>query len=143
MALNWTKKVDGVDDVKAKDVNDLAGAIQDLEANPAMHPYIGSNNNWYVFNTVKGIYVDSGIPANRVGPQGPKGETGSQGPQGPKGEIGPQGIQGPKGESGVTVPTNGFFTLSVAENGNLVATVPDGASSPPLAIVNGNLVYTV
>ena len=35
------------------------------------------------------------------GPQGPKGETGSQGPKGDQGETGPQG---PKGETGETGP---------------------------------------
>lgn len=38
-----------------------------------------------------------------IGPQGPKGDTGSTGPQGPKGDTGatgPQGPAGPKGDTG-------------------------------------------
>ena len=76
-----------------------------------------------------------------TGPIGPKGATGPTGPQGVKGdqgERGPQGIQGVKGDkgergdSGITVPTAGFFTLSVDGNGDLWATVADGAGKPPL-----------
>ncbi|MEG2983109.1 MAG: hypothetical protein RR835_00295, partial [Peptostreptococcaceae bacterium] len=37
-----------------------------------------------------------------MGPQGPKGDTGSAGPQGPKGDTGLAGPQGPKGDTGAT-----------------------------------------
>lgn len=37
-----------------------------------------------------------------IGPQGPKGDTGSTGPQGKQGETGPTGPQGAKGEAGAT-----------------------------------------
>ena len=63
------------------------------------------------------LHVWDGSTWNNVGkiqgPQGPKGETGSQGPkgdqgetgpQGPKGETGETGPQGPKGETGETGP---------------------------------------
>jgi hypothetical protein len=35
------------------------------------------------------------------------------------GPRGPQGPPGPQGESGIAAPINGFFTLSVDENGDL------------------------
>lgn len=51
------------------------------------------------------LHVWDGSTWNNVGkiqgPQGPKGETGSQGPKGDQGETGPQG---PKGETGETGP---------------------------------------
>lgn len=34
MALNWTNKVDNVDPVRAKDLNDIAHAVRDLETQP-------------------------------------------------------------------------------------------------------------
>lgn len=49
-------------------------------------------------------------------------------PQGPQGLQGIQGVQGPKGdrgESGIIVPTVGFYTLSVDENGDLWLTTAD------------------
>ena len=73
-----------------------------------------------------------------IGPEGATGPTGPQGVKGDQGERGPQGIQGVKGDkgergdSGITVPTAGFFTLSIDGNGDLWATVADGAGKPPL-----------
>ena len=89
-----------------------------------------------------------------TGPQGEKGATGPTGPQGVKGdqgERGPQGVQGVKGDkgergdSGITVPTAGFFTLSVDGNGDLWATVADGAGKPPLTYdpTTGALYYVL
>lgn len=79
-------------------------------------PYIGANGNWWAYDAVNGVYVDTGIRAQgpqgetgpvgpqgetgATGPQGPKGDTGATGPQGPQGETGPQGPQGPKGDPG-------------------------------------------
>ena len=90
-----------------------------------------------------------------TGPQGPVGETGAQGPQGLQGEIGPQGpqgIQGPKGEkgekgdpgeSGVVAPVNGFFTLSVDNEGNLYACSSESGTSPTIEFdeETGDLYY--
>ena len=42
----------------------------------------------------------------------------------PKGE---KGDKGDRGDSGVTAPVNGFFTMSVDENGNLYVHTTDGA----------------
>lgn len=88
-----------------------------------------------------------GIPGND-GIRGEKGEKGDTGPQGPKGDkgatgaigaTGAQGIQGEKGdkgdkgdtgESGIMVPVNGFFTLSVDEEGDLWAYSSDEGTVP-------------
>ena len=79
-----------------------------------------------------------------TGPQGPKGETGDTGPQGP---IGPQGPKGDTGESGVLVPINGFFTLTVDDDGNLYANVADDSdpNSIPLEYdaETGNIYFVV
>ena len=79
-----------------------------------------------------------------TGPQGPKGETGDTGPQGP---IGPQGPKGETGESGVLVPINGFFTLTVDDDGNLYANVADDSdpNSIPLEYdaETGNIYFVV
>ena len=41
--------------------DELVDQITELTTNP---PYIGSNGNWYVWNTSTGAYVDSGIDAS-------------------------------------------------------------------------------
>ena len=71
------------------------------------------------------------------------GADGRQGPQGIQGIKGDKGDKGDRGNSGVTVPTNGFFTLYVNSSGNLVATVADGATAPSFSIRNGQLIYTI
>ena len=80
-------------------------------------------------NIYKQIYDDNSTsfftaPRGKQGPRGAdgkKGDKGEQGPQGEQGLQGPIGEQGPQGESGVTTPINGFFTLSVDDNGDLWA----------------------
>lgn len=72
------------------------------------------------------------------GPQGPQGDAGPRGPQGERGPAGPQGARGERGErgeageSGVVAPLSGMFVLSVDADGDLWATVADGAGAPPL-----------
>lgn len=66
-----------------------------------------------------------------------------KGDKGDKGDQGIQGERGERGDSGILNPTNGFFTLHVDGYGDLIATVADGASQPPLSIVDGNLIYTL
>lgn len=77
------------------------------------------------FATVRAIDGNTGVPFSALwdavnylqnqinnikltpGPQGPKGDTGSQGiqgPVGPKGDVGPQGIQGEQGLQGIQGP---------------------------------------
>lgn len=55
---------------------------------------------------------------------------------------GDKGDKGDKGESGVTAPGNGFFTLSVDDNGDLWAHYAD--NPPPVELdEDGNLYYVV
>lgn len=73
---------------------------------------------------------------------GPQGPPGPEGPTGPEGQIGPPGPQGPPGESGITVPVNGFITLSVDEKGDLYAHYPDDRTAPDFEIDDdGNIYY--
>jgi len=113
-----------LDHERADDDHDAAVAATDAANQAAAaatetatkSPYIGANGNWWAYDAVNGVYVDTGIRAQgpqgetgsvgpqgetgATGPQGPKGDTGATGPQGPQGETGPQGPQGPKGDPG-------------------------------------------
>lgn len=73
---------------------------------------------------------------------GLRGATGDDGPRGPQGPTGPQG---PAGESGVTVPTYGFFTMSVDSDGDLWAHYAPTDEAPPLRYDSstGNLYYDI
>lgn len=80
--------------------------------------------------------------------QGPKGTQGPQGIQGPRGERGPKGEKGDigdRGESGVIVPLeNGFFALSISDNGDLLVHYAEGTIPPNLSIsTNGDLIYSL
>lgn len=77
------------------------------------------------------------------GPPGVQGPPGIQGPQGERGPQGEKGEQGDRGESGVVVPLeNGFFALSISDNGDLLVHYADGATPPDLSISNnGDLIY--
>lgn len=59
-------------------------------------PYIGENNNWYIWNG--SIYIDSGVSAQ--GKDGKKGEKGDKGDQGERGWTGTPGEKGEKGDKG-------------------------------------------
>ena len=78
------------------------------------------------------------------GDKGDRGEVGATGAAGARGPQGIQGLQGPKGErgdSGVTVPANGFFTMTVDANGDLWA-VSSGSDAPEFSLdSDGNLYY--
>lgn len=65
-----------------------------------------------------------------VGPQGIQGPQGEKGDTGEKGERGEKGEKGDTGESGITVPVNGFFTLSVDSDGNLWAYSAEDGTTP-------------
>lgn len=104
-------------------------------------------------------------PQGNTGDTGPKGDTGPEGPQGAKGETGdtgptgntgargatgPQGPQGakgdtgdtgPTGESGVITPTEGFFSLTADENGDLYAYYNDSNTAPEFEIDADNNIY--
>lgn len=99
-----------------------------------------SSSSGTTFADLKGEKGDRGIQGAKgdKGDRGEKGDTGEQGIQGIQGNQGVQGVQGIQGtkgdkgdkgdtgESGITVPVNGFFTLSVDADGNLWAYSEDG-----------------
>jgi len=71
-------------------------------------PKIGSNGNWWVWDTVGGSYVDSGFSAHGlVGPQGERGIQGEKGDKGDKGDTGETGAKGDKGDKGDTGRSGG------------------------------------
>lgn len=84
--------------------------------------------------------------------KGDKGDKGDMGDKGVTGEQGIQGIQGVKGDkgdkgnNGVGVITNlnpGMFSLFLDDEGHLMLTHNDGDPTPPLKIVDGNLIYEI
>lgn len=93
-----------------KDIDELEKRFNDYYSCNA--PYIGENNNWFVYENISESYIDSGVKA--IGEQGPKGDKGDKGDQGIPGI---QGIPGPKGDDGAdgtngTVINRGSFTIS-------------------------------
>lgn len=86
----------------------------------------------------------------QAGNQGPQGERGEPGAKGEKGDRGEQGLKGDKGEqgergiNGSCVPSNGFYSFCVDENGDLWLHYPDGADTPGVMLnENGELILTV
>ena len=81
------------------------------------------------------------------GPQGIEGERGIQGLQGEKGEKGDKGDTGEKGERGINgtiVPSNGFYSFSVDENGDLWLHYPDDVDTPEVSLNgDGELILTL
>lgn len=81
------------------------------------------------------------------GPQGTQGERGEKGDKGDKGENGEKGDKGDKGDKGLNgsvVPSNGFYSFSVDENGDLWLHYPDSANKPEVTLnENGELILTV
>ncbi|WNX85261.1 BppU family phage baseplate upper protein [Agathobaculum sp. NTUH-O15-33] len=75
-----------------------------------------------------------------IAARGDKGERGKDGKVGKTGEQGPQGL---RGDSGITTPVDGFYTLYVNDDGDLIARYPASADAPPLSIRDGLLILTV
>lgn len=55
-------------------------AAGEASAAASRAPYVGANNNWFVWSADAKAYVDSGIEA--VGPKGDRGDPGPEGPMG-------------------------------------------------------------
>lgn len=118
---------------RAETAADQAKENAEKAEQASLHPpYIGDNGNWWVFDTVTGVYADSGFDASitvsiediTILEEGaapyvtntgtdtdpvfhlflPRGATGAQGPRGIQGETGPQGPQGEQGVQGETGP---------------------------------------
>ena len=80
-------------------------------------------------------------PQGEKGDKGDKGEKGDKGDKGDKGEI---GAQGERGLNGSCIPSNGFYTFSVDENGDLWLHYPDSADVPDITLnEDGELILTV
>lgn len=140
-AINGKDGKDGTNGLSAYDIAVLQG-------------FQGTATDW--IRSLKGDKGDKGDKGEvgATGPRGLTGETGPQGIQGPKGDTGatgargPQGIQGPKGDkgergdSGVIVPVNGFFTLTVDKDGNLWS-VSSGSEAPMFSLDDDGSLYYV
>jgi len=86
----------------------------------------------------------------QTGNQGPRGEKGERGEKGDRGEIGEKGEKGDKGDrgergmSGISASANGFYTLSVDENGDLWINYPDSSHTPSAKLNSeGELILTL
>ena len=104
-------------------------------------PRIGSNGNWYYWDTLLGQWVDTGVKAK--GETGPRGIQGEQGIQGVPGIQGIQGVPGKDGINGVVIQVMASeYGFSVNSSGHLILTYEDG-STPPDFYINeyGHLCY--
>ncbi len=86
----------------------------------------------------------------QIGNQGPRGEKGEKGEKGERGEVGERGEKGEKGErgergiGGVCASANGFYALSVDENGDLWINYPDSSHKPSAKLNSeGELILTL
>lgn len=79
-------------------------------------PYINENGDWMIWDNETGAYKNSGVQSRGdIGPVGPPGLPGSNGEKGPP---------GPPGQDGVVVEVGiSEFSLSINEEGNLIATI--------------------
>ncbi len=86
-------------------LSEMKKVADDVSLAVERYPYIGENNNWFIFDAKQGVYVDSGASAE--GTVGPQGEIGPQGEKGDKGERGETGEPGTNGVDGLT-PVKGI-----------------------------------
>lgn len=89
------------------------------------------NNEYWLMISDRG---ERGQTGNQ-GPQGVRGERGEKGDKGEKGDRGEKGDKGERGLSSAVVPSNGFYTFSVDDNGDLWLHYPD-EQNPPEASLN-------
>jgi hypothetical protein len=69
--MEWIDKIDGVDTIYAKDINDIAHLSIDASETAKNVAYIGENGNWFIYNATTKKYVDSGKTA-----EGKNGKSG-------------------------------------------------------------------
>lgn len=99
-------------------------AVQEAEKHA---PKIGENGNWWLWDTVNGLFVDSGFSAN--------------------GLVGPQGERGPQGYSGgatiePTQEEDGFYVNDITGGGSTTGdpnkiTAPENPSTGQFLVYNG------
>lgn len=89
---------------------------------------------------LRGLQGPRGIRGDK-GDTGDKGEKGNDGEKGEKGEKGDTGERGP---CGTVVPSNGFYSFSVDDSGNLIVSYPDAATKPQAELnENGELLLEI
>lgn len=82
------------------------------------------------------------ITWNITGPQGPRGDTGTQGPVGPKGDKGDTGEQGPIGLTGQQGPSGSSLHLYDANGQDLGLLIGKGPYETYLPTLNATLNFT-
>ena len=103
MALkdNWKDKINSESVIDAKDINDIAHAVIDLE-NEQQEAVKGENGATFIPSvSANGVIswtndreLPNPSPVNIKGEKGDKGDTGAQGIQGEKGDKGDTGLAG-------------------------------------------------
>lgn len=103
MALkdNWKDKINSESVIDAKDINDIAHAVVDLE-NEQQEAVKGENGATFIPSvSANGVIswtndreLPNPSPVNIKGEKGDKGDTGAQGIQGEKGDKGDTGLAG-------------------------------------------------
>lgn len=100
--------------------------FKDYAQKNVKNPYIGTNGNWFVWDTETMAYKDTGIPS--TGPKGDTGETGE------KGDVGENGVSCTHEWNGTTLTVTSASGSSSAdlkgEKGDTGATGATGATGP-------------
>lgn len=132
-------------------VDQAREVLAETRAVAAKTPYVGTNGNWYVWDTTSGQFVDSGKPSRGAtgskGDKGDKGDQGIQGIQGKQGEKGDQGIQGIQGIQGEKGDTGAAASVLSAVSAFQVSAsgtqVPTGSwSSTVPTVAQGQFLWT-
>ena len=101
------------------------------------------NENHWLLIASRGERGQKGNQGLR-GEKGEKGEKGERGERGERGEKGEKGDCGERGLSGISAAANGFYTLSVDENGDLWINYPDSENKPSANLNSeGELILTL
>ena len=101
------------------------------------------NENFWLLISSRGERGQKGNQGLR-GEKGERGERGERGEIGERGEKGEKGDRGERGHSGITASANGFYTLSVDENGDLWINYPDSENKPSAKLNSeGELILTL
>lgn len=131
---------------KVPELEELAEQLEEGIQNP---PYIGTNGNWYIWNTTTQAYADSGVDASitvniadvtmlaegatpyvtNTGTSTdpvfhlfiPRGATGATGATGPKGDTGAQGPQGIQGIQGEQGETGATPNITMSATADATA----------------------
>lgn len=96
-----------------------------------------ANENYWLMIADRGEKGERGL-------QGIKGNRGDKGEKGNKGDKGDKGDKGERGINGFVVPSDGFYSFDVDENGDLWVHYPDENNPPDISLnENGELIINI